>query len=873
MEKGSKKRFVVIDGKSVFYRGFYAMPYLKTASGLPTGGVYGFALMSLEVIKRLNPDYVAIAWDKSKTNIRKRLELYPEYKAGRKAVPPEFYAQIPLLHELLDALGWPLYEMDDYEADDLIGALATQASKKDIETIIITSDMDLLQVVNDNIKVYALKTGLSNIELYDPKSFEAKHNIKVAQYLDLKALKGDSSDNIPGVPGIGEKTAVELLNTYETLDNIYENIDLIKDSIKKKLIEGKDKAYLSKQLAEIWIDAPIKLNLSEIDGSKIKVDQLTKTLDELQFSSLKNKVTELFPSYKEKIEANTHKLKTVHVNNDKDLTKIEFDKEDTYIFSRSAGKNGIDPKVLLIANSKTAYSVDLNKVSKEEVIKILKSANNLIGYDLKNTLKIFLEFSLTKLPEIKHDVLLGAFILNQIQKDQSLSGLGNLSFNIEELDNEELLSRCGEILGCIQNLYKEQVEELKKLPKLKKLANEIDWPIISVLSRMEKIGIKLDVKYLEEFNKQIEKNISELEDKIFDQCQEKFNIASPIQLSDVLFNPDKLALSTIGIKKTKSGYSTAASELDKLRSHHPIINLISEYREVVKLKNTYIDTLPKQVDVDSRVHTNYSLTTAQTGRLSSLDPNLQNIPIRTELGRNIRKAFVADEGKVFVNADYSQFEIRLAAVLSQDNDLIEMFNNDADVYTMTAAQMHGRNPEDVTKQMRDAAKVINLGIMYGMSPHGLSNAIGMSYEQANGFISKFKELRKPLFDYMDKIIEETRKTGYAETMFGRRRYFPDINSSNFILRQAAERASVNMPIQGTEADLMKLAMVECERELNKLGKDCNILLQVHDSILIECPKDLSKKVAEIIRNTMEKVYKLPLNLKVDIKTANNWGDL
>jgi DNA polymerase I len=873
MEKGSKKRFVVIDGKSVFYRGFYAMPYLKTGDGTPTGGVYGFTIMALEVIKRLRPDYVAIAWDKPKTNIRKRLELYPEYKAGRKPAPPEFYAQIPLLHKLLDALGWPLYELDDYEADDIIGALATQASKKDIETIIITSDMDMLQVVHDDIKVYALKTGLSNIELYSPESFEAKHHIKVSQYLDLKSLKGDSSDNIPGVPGIGEKTAVELLNEYDNLDNIYSNIDLIKDSLKKKLIAGKDLAYLSKDLARIWIDAPIKLNLDEMDGSKIKVDELTKILDELQFSSLKSRVKELFPSYKEQILLKENKLITEHISNDEALMKVHFDSERKYLFTRSAGKNGSSPKVLILATNNKAYSIDLNKVSSEEVIKLLKSIKKIIGYDLKNTLKVFLEYSIKNLPKIEHDVMIGAFLLNQIQKDQSLSSLGNLAFDIDEIDDEELLSRGGEIMGCIQNLYKQQIGELEKIPKLNKLAKNIEWPVISVLSRMEKIGIKLDVEYLEKFNQQIEKNISELEDKIYAQSNLKFNISSPIQLSDVLFNPDKLAFPTNGIKKTKSGFSTAATELDKLRGSHPIINLISEYREVVKLKNTYIDTLPKQVDDKSRVHTNYSLTTAQTGRLSSLDPNLQNIPIRTDLGRNIRRAFIADEGRVFVSADYAQFELRLAAVLSNDKKLIDLFNDDVDVYTMTAAQIYGRNPEDVTKQMRDAAKVINLGIMYGMSPHGLSVAMGMSYEQANGFINKYKELRKPLFDYMESSLEQIRKNGYAETLFGRRRYFPDINSTNFILRQAAERAAVNMPIQGTEADLMKLSMVECEKELEKLHNDCNILLQVHDSILVECPKDISKNVADTIKRVMEEVYKLPLNLKVEVKIADNWGDL
>jgi len=871
MEKGSKKRFVVIDGKSVFYRGFYAMPYLKTVSGTPTGGVYGFALMSLEVIKRLKPDYVAIAWDKPKTNIRKRLEIYSGYKAGRKPAPPEFYEQIPILHKLLDSLGWPLYELDDYEADDIIGALANQASNQNIETIIITSDMDMLQVVHDDIKVYALKTGLSNIELYSPKTFEAKHHIKVSQYLDLKALKGDSSDNIPGVPGIGEKTAVDLLNQYKSLDGIYENIDLIKDAVRNKLVTGKDSAYMSKKLAEIWIDAPVKLNLDEIDGSNIKVDELIKLLEELQFNTLKNKVSELFPKYKTAVLENSSKFKVVHVKDLNELSWLEKYKDPIFIYGRSSDKFYQKPSVLMLGDEKTCYAIDLNKFDKEELTKKLGNIKNIIGFDTKSSIKILLNY--TKSPKVIHDVLMGAFLLNSVQGEITLGSLANLGYEVNDLDNEELLSRSGEILGCIKDLYLRQIDEFKNFPEINKLAKNVEWPVISVLAEMEKTGIKLDVDYLSEFNKKIEQSIQSLEKNIFEIAGHEFNIASPQQLSEVLFSENELGLPTGGIKKTKKGYSTAANELDKVRLINPIINLISDYREVVKLKNTYVDTLPKQIDEESRVHTTFSLTTAQTGRLSSLDPNLQNIPTRTDLGRNIRTAFVPGPGNVFVSADYAQFELRLAAVFSEDKELIKLFNEDVDIYTVTASQIYGRNPEDITKQMRDAAKTINFGIIYGISPHGLSNSTGMSYEQSKAFIDKYKEIRKPLFDYMEKITEKTKELGYAETMFGRRRYFPDIKSSNFVVRQAAERAAINMPIQGTEADLMKMAMIECDKSLKELHNDCKILLQVHDSVLVECPKEVAKQVSSVIRESMENIYKLPLKLKVEVKIGNNWGEL
>lgn len=872
MQKGKSKRFVVIDGKSVFYRGYYAMPNLRTIAGTPTGGVYGFAVMSLEVIKRLQPDYVAVAWDKPKTNIRKRLELYPEYKAGRKPAPADFYEQIPILHDLLSALGWPLYELDDYEADDIIGSLALQASKADIETIIVTSDLDMLQVVNDNIKVYALKSGLSNIELYSPSSFEAKHHIKVDQYLDLKSLKGDSSDNIPGVLGIGEKTATNLLQQFHTLDNIYENLELISPTVSKKLSEGKKLAYLSKELARIWIDAPVKFNPSEVDGSKIDVGKLTDILDELQFNSLKNKLANIFPEYQEEhLKNNQNKLKipTKFITKDEDIKTIKIDKE-CYIYTRTAQKNGKNPLVIIIGNSKEAYSLDLDKINSVKVGELLGMIKGIISYDTKNVLKVFLEYS-NYLPEVIHDIKIGPFLINSLISERSLEDMTNLNYSIADLDNQDLLSRGGEIISSIKSMYEIQKKELAKLPKIEKLAKEIEWPTVSVLARMEKVGIELDSSYLKTFSIKIERRIKDLEATIYSLSEQEFNISSPIQLSKILF--EKLNLPKDGIKKTKTGYSTAANELDKLRDKHEIINHISNYREVVKLKTTYIDTLPKQVDENGAVHTNFSLIAAQTGRLSSLEPNLQNIPTRTDLGRNIRKAFISRKGKIFVSADYSQFEFRLAAVLAKDQELIELFNSGADIYTSTAALVYGRSSEDVTKQMRDAAKTINLGILYGMSAHGLSQATAMTFTQAKDFIEKYKAVRRPLFNYLDELVKKAQQDGYLETMFGRRRYFPDINSSNFVLRQAAIRAAINMPIQGTEADLMKMAMVDIQKEFLKLHNDCNILLQIHDSILAECPTGVSESVANIIKDKMENVYKLPIKLDVAVKIGHNWGEV
>ncbi len=879
----SSKRLVIIDGKSVFYRGYYAMSGLRTSDNIPTGGVYGFATMAIEVIRRLNPEYIAVAWDKPKTNIRKRLKLYPEYKAGRKPAPPDFYEQIPILHELLEALGWPLYEMDDFEADDIMGTLAIQASRKGIETILITSDLDLLQLVSDNIKVYVLKTGLSNIELYSPKTFEAKHHLKVQQFLDLKALKGDSSDNIPGVSGIGEKTATDLLTEFNDLDNIYDNLALINPKVSEKLIRDKKMAYLSKELARIWTNAPIKLDLKAMDGSKLKVDDLIKLLNKLQFRSLVTKIYDIMPNVHKDDFRNKNPLivsgELVLIDSLEKLNKITENKTDkAIIYFRSLKKHGKSPKYLILNFlTNNIYFVDIEKINRDKLIEYLKNIKQIIGYDLKNNLEVLLELGLNKLPKVIHDIQIADYLISPALKERPLSEMANSylqnHFAVDDLDDREFKERAVQIVYIVTKIYEYQTKELSKLPKIKKLFTDIELPIIEVLSRMEKVGIKVDLMKLTEISREIDDLIMDLEQQIYGFANKQFNISSPSQLAEILFSKDNLNISARGIKKTKSGYSTAIGELLKIHLVHPIIELIIKYREVTKLKNTYVDTLPNSIEEDGRIHTTFSLTSAQTGRLSSINPNLQNIPIRSELGKSIRKAFVADKGKVLISLDYSQFELRLAAVLANDKELIEEFNRDVDIHAITAAQVYKRELEDVTEPMRRAAKIINFGILYGMSPHGLSIASSMTYEQASDFIKKYKEIRKPLFDYMENVLKNVRVQGYSETLMGRRRYFPEINSSNYIIRQASERAAINMPIQGTEAELMKLAMIKSLKTIDNLHNDCHILLQVHDSILVESPVEISDNVAELLKDCMENVYNLDVKLKVDVKIASNWGDL
>lgn len=880
----ARKKLAIIDGKSVFYRGYYAMPNLSTKDGTPTGGVYGFAVMALEVIKRLKPDYVCVAWDKPKTNIRKRLQMYPEYKAGRKPPPPDFYEQIPVLHTLLQAFGWPLYELDDYEADDIMGTLAVQAKEKDIETQLITSDLDALQLINGHVHVYALKKGLSNIELFRPETFILKYGITPDQFLDLKALKGDSSDNIPGVPGVGEKTALELLKSYKTLDEVYENIDLIKESVRTKLMVGKDSAYLSKKLAAIWTDAPVKLNLKEVDGSTCDPLRLQSLLEKLEFRTLARQLPEIMrvpvPAVSSQPSAYNHKTGGYiqFIDSSQKLARLDLKgTKIVIVHSKCANKQGKGPQLLILSpSSRHTYVIDLIKCERTDLSQIFNAlfrSIKLVGYDIKSTLKMFIELGV-QLPVVTHDVLIGSFLLNPLSRGQLLTGLaqdalGYQGLPFENSSDQLLTGRASELTEVIRALYTRQTKELSKLPKVARLAKNIEWPIISVLARMEYEGIQLDTKYLEVMSVQVDDVISDLEQQIYGHADHEFNINSPAQLADVLFN--KLNLSTTGIKKGKTSYSTAASELDKLRGVHPVIDLISHYREVTKLKNTYIDALPKLVDDNSRLHTTFNLTIAQTGRLSSTDPNLQNIPVRTELGKKIRTAFVAGKGNMLVSADYSQFELRLAAYLSGDRELIGQFNEGVDVHTITAAQIYDRELEDVSKNMRRDAKVVNFGVMYGLSPHGLTVATGMTYEQAKHFIEKYFEVRPKLLKYIESVKEQARNKGFVETLFGRRRPTPDVHSSNFAVREAAMRAAVNMPFQGTAADIMKMAMIGVDQKLVKTN--CSMLLQIHDSILIECPEKEADSTAKLLKDTMENVMKLPVKLTVDTAIGENWGEL
>ncbi len=881
------KRLVVIDGKSVFYRGYYALPNLTTKDGTPTGGVYGFALMAIDAIKKFKPDYMVVAWDKPKTNIRRRVAIYPQYKANRKPAPPDFYEQVPLLIRLIDAFGWPFYEIDDHEADDIMATIAKRAKAKGVETILVTSDHDVLQLIDDHTKVALLKRGLTNVDLVDEKRMRQLYGLTPAQFIDYKALKGDTADNMPGVSGVGDKTAKKLILKYRSLDGVYSHLDEIKGKLRERLERDRDQAFLTRQL--VILDDEIKLDFNLRNARIDHVDKvrLHELLKELQFSNLIRQLPEEFKlneaslrqlaqregkfvfAAKINVIFNQDDLKQLNLANCKEIVLLarvvdRHFKAVSHIFL--SPKPGECILFDLTGNLDAALVADKLKPLLED------ASIKKYGHDTKRILRVLLHHGV-EVSQIDFDTEVAAFLLNPLRRNLSLTALseellGYEGDSLDELAPMDVQASAGKVVNAVWGLKERLASELAKLKRLNRVAVEIDFPVIKVLARMEHIGVKIDKHYLKQMSEELADEISDIEQKIYGYADQEFNIASPQQLARILF--DKLGLPTQDIKKGKSGYSTAASELAKLRGLHPIIDLISRYREYTKLKNTYIDALPRLTDEADRLHTHFSLTVAQTGRLSSSDPNLQNIPVRTKIGRRIRRAFVADKGEVFVSADYNQFELRLAAAIAGDDDLIEAFNDGLDIHTRTASQVYGVAMDDVTKKQRRDAKVINFGVLYGMSPHGLSQATGMSRDEAKLFIERYFKLRQPLLDYIETTKEKALKDGYVETLFGRRRPTPDVKSSNYAVREAALRQAVNMPIQGTEADLMKMAMIKIADEL---GGDAKMLLQIHDSILVEVSEWKAKKVGRQIKDIMENIYKLPVNLDVDVSIGKTWADL
>lgn len=812
-----RDNLTIIDGKSVFYRGYYAMGHLSLPDGTPTGGVFGFASMLIEIIEKLRPEYIAVAWDKAKTNIRRRREIYPDYKGNRKPAPDDFYAQIPYLMELLEAFHIPLYEFDDYEADDIIGTLARKAQSAGVRAEIISGDLDMLQIVDEHIKMFQLKRGFSDVAEFDVAAVEEKYGLKKSQFLDLKSLKGDSSDNIPGVPGIGEKGAVKLLQEYDTLENLYEHVDEISGATGRKLVEGKELAFISKQLAQIQFDAPLEFDAEATKLADFNPQKVIEALQKLQFNSLVRKFAKLYPETK------------------------------------------IVPVVKTTTTSKPAEKP------------VVKTTTTTIPTDILPTpadIEVEVPENLYISQDIKGDMHNDSRLADDILNGRPYWDLGQVDFLFDPLARKTAQLSLVDMSDSKED-YISQKRQLASLPKLQDVAEKLDLPLIPVLYKMETAGVKIDRTRFNVLAQEFSAETTAIEKEIYELAGQSFNINSPIQLSGILF--DTLQLPTKGIKKTSRAYSTGAKELDKLRDLHPIISKIERYREINKLLTTYVTPLPALTDQHDRIHTTFTQDVTATGRLSSVNPNLQNIPVRSDDGKRIRNCFVSENGKTFVSADYAQFELRLAAALAGDKALVDDFNSGLDIHTKTAADAFHIPMEEVTKLQRRAAKVINFGVLYGMSPKGLADATGMTFYEAKTFIERYFELRSPIRKYLDQTLEDGRTNGYVETMFGRRRPCPDLAAPNFLVRAAAERAAGNMPIQGTEADLMKKAMIAVDKAL---PSGAQLVLQIHDSLIIECFDQQVDEVKEILIREMEGVApELPVKLAVDVKIGKDWGEL
>lgn len=850
------KKLILVDGNNLMFRSYYATAYtgnmMKNSKGFPTNALFGFVSMINKIIMEEKPVYMAVAFDIGQ-NFRKA--EYDFYKDGRIATPEELKMQMPVAREILDAMNIKHFELAPYEADDIIGTIVkmTEADPEFASTI-VSSDKDLLQLISDETEVKLLKqTGFIR---YTEAKFEEDYGLKPIKMIDLKALMGDASDNIPGVKGIGEKTALNLLHEFGSLENLYDHIDEVKGKTKEKLVTDKDNAFMSKKIATIYRDVPLNITLEDLKMGKAKAKLATLFQDLEFFSLLKSMMVPV------KNETGEYEAKTIAsldgIALDDTITiYLELDMEN-YHLARILG--------LTIKDSKGLYFVEKDNV--KNILKQIKD-KNIITYDAK---KIICHTGI-KINCI-FDEMIAAYLCNYNVKD-------DISYLMQQFDEKidffDAFLKDKERDSKLKNFLCQKVEFIYNNwsileQKLKdnaydELFNKIEMPLLYVLSDMEKTGIKVEKDVLEAMKVEIEAGIDAIKHEIYEYAGCEFNISSPKQLGEVLFDKMHIAEG----KKNKTGYKTDVKVLEKLRDKHPIIEKILTFRNLAKIYSTYIEGLENYILRDGKIHTIYKQTLTRTGRLSSVEPNLQNIPVREELGKNIRKAFVP-ENDCFLSADYSQIELRILAHISDCKPLIEAFKNGEDIHTKVASDIYEIEPKDVTKKMRRTAKAVIFGIVYGISGFGLGENLNISRKEADDFIKKYYELYPEVKSYMDNIIAKTHELGYVKTLFGRKRVIDEINNANFLIRSMGERMALNTPIQGTSADIMKLAMINVYQRLKKEKITSKILLQVHDEIIIDCKNSELEQIKKIVTEEMENVFPLKLPLKVEIDTGSNWYD-
>lgn len=854
------KKIVLVDGNNLLFRSYYATAYtgniMRNKEGFPTNGVYGFVNMINKIISDEKPEYMMVAFDIGKTF---RHEKYERYKDGRRETPDDLKVQFPVAKKILTAMGIKYLECAGYEADDIIGTISMWCEKDpEYEALIVSSDKDLLQLISDETMVKLLKT--KDYIWMDKKTFNDTYGFDPIHMIDLKALMGDSSDNIPGVKGIGEKGAIKLVSEYKTIDNIYENIDKIKGATQIKLIDGKEDAYYSKDLVTIYREVPLDITFDDLLYKGENADELIDIYNDLGFYSLLRKIN---TSDIKKEKSREEEFKIIS-----DINDIKIS-EDTSIYLDTTIGNYHDAEILGIALYNSTLSCYIPFDIFKNNTSILDTDYNLSTYDYKKLIVVFNKYGI-KVPNINFDAMISAYLLNYETKDDICYLANKLEVEIPSYDKKEVVATEEAIRRAIlkakfiYNTKDKLYEDMKKEDNIY-LFESIEMPLAKVLANMEIEGIRVDKKVLEEMGTEIKIKLEILTRDIYNYAGEEFNINSPKQLGEILF--DKLKLP--GAKKNKNGYATDIDVLKKL-TEYPIINKILEYRALAKLYSTYIDGIISTIREDGKIHTIYTQTLTRTGRLSSIEPNLQNIPMRSEYGRLIRKAFIPEDNSVILSSDYSQIELRVFAHLSGVNDLINAFKEGVDIHTKTAMDIFKVPMEGVTKNMRRQAKAVNFGILYGISSYGLAEDIGIPVKEAKEFINKYFETYPGVKDYMDKEIDEAKRNGYVKTIMNRKRVIEELKSSNYMVRSMGERMALNTPVQGSASDILKKAMVEINNIFEKENIKSKMLLQVHDELIFNVYNDEIDKVKDIVYNTMTKVFELKVPLDVDIELGNNW---
>jgi DNA polymerase-1 len=899
-----KPLLVLFDGNALLHRAYHALPPLTVRqTGESVGAVYGFALMLLKVINELNPSHYAIAFDMKGPTFRH--ELFDQYKAQRPETPQELVGQLGRVKQLVTAFNIPIFELQGYEADDILGALSQQASQKDIDAIIVTGDADTMQLVSPRVKVLYPKPrgGFSNTTLYDEAAVAEKYGVKPEQIADLKGLVGDPSDNIPGVAGVGAKTAAKLLEQFDSIEQIYQHIDQVTPpKLQALLKENEAIARQSKELATIVIQTPVTLKLDDCRVSQYDRNKVTGLFRELEFASLLPKLPQM-ETETAGVEAKPPQGNYKIVNETKDLDRLIERLAEAKTFAFDTETTGLDPMAAKLVGLSfslapgEAYYIPvghegldpISQLPLAEVIAKLKPIMEdqklaKLAHNGKYDMTVLAEYGVN-VQNLTFDSMIAAYLLGE----KSL-GLKNLAFSrlaVEMTPITELIGKGAKTIPMSRveiaraaDYASADVDMTLRLagvfePELKeqglwKLFTEVELPLTPVLMGMERNGVALDIDLLKQMSQRLGEQLSTLEKDIYDNVGHQFNINSPQQLSSVLF--EELRLPTA--RKTKGGYSTGAAILEELRGVHPVVGFILDYRQLSKIKSTYIDALPSLVNPRTgRVHTSFNQTRTATGRLSSSDPNLQNIPVRGEMGKEVRQAFIAPHGSLLLSADYSQIDLRALAHLSQDQSLLSAFRHDEDIHSATAAQVFGVEPSKVTPEMRRVAKTVNFGVIYGMSDYGLEQASGLSREEAAAFINAYFGKYPGVKQYLESTKEKARKDGYVQTILGRRRAIPEINHANRQLREAAERMAINMPVQGTSADIIKVAMINLDREITKRRLKSKMLLQVHDELIFEVPQAEEKEMSEMVPELMTSAITLSVPLKASVKTGPNWGEM